>query len=128
MPIDRERSRQCLKAFDFRKLFIEELGWDKFSAKLVKQIDGAEYGFHALAEKRGVVVLASDSIPEYAVRVKLDKLIAKDHFEHLIVFADQARGRQVWQWVRKESGKRPCFPDNSGSISDKTGSSFAKTR
>jgi hypothetical protein len=105
MPIDRERSRQCLKAFDFRKLFIEELGWDKFSAKLVKQIDGAEYGLHAVAEKRGVVVLVSDSIPEYAVRVKLDKLIAKDHFEHLIVFADRAQGRQVWQWVRKEPGK-----------------------
>ena len=105
MPIDRERSRQCLKAFDFRKLFIEELGWDKFSTKLVKQLDGADYGFHAVAEKRGVVVLVSDSIPEYAVRVKLDKLIAKDHFEHLIVFADKAQGRQVWQWVRKESGK-----------------------
>jgi hypothetical protein len=105
MPIDRERSRQCLKAFDFRKLFIEELGWDKFSGKLLKQIDGIEYGFHAVAEKRGVVVLASDTIPDYAVRVKLDKLIAKDHFEHLIVFADKAQGRQVWQWVRKESGK-----------------------
>ena len=105
MPIDRDRSRQCLKAFDFRKLFIEELGWDKFSAKLVKLVDGAEYGFHAVAEKRGVVVLVADSIPDYAVRVKLDRLIAKDHFEHLIVFADKTDGRQVWQWVRKESGK-----------------------
>ncbi len=46
-----------------------------------------------------------NSIPEYAIRVKLDRLIAKDHFEHLIVFADQVQGRQVWQWVRKESGK-----------------------
>ena len=47
----------------------------------------------------------SDSIPDYATRAKLDKLIAKDHFEHLIIFADQAHGRQVWQWVRRESGK-----------------------
>ena len=61
--------------------------------------------FHAVAEKRGVVVLVADSIPEYGVRVKLDRLIAKDHFEHLIVFADKAQKRQVWQWVRKESGK-----------------------
>lgn len=105
MAIDRIRSRHCLNAFDFRKLFIEELGWDKFSTKLVKQIDGVEYRFQAVAEKRGVVVLVCDSIPEYAIRVKLDRLIAKDHFEHLIVFADQAHGRQVWQWVRKESGK-----------------------
>jgi hypothetical protein len=105
MPIDRDRARQCLRAFDFRKLFIEELGWDKFSAKLVKQIDDIEYAFHAVAEKRGVVVLVADSIPDYAVRVKLDKLIAKDHFEHLIVFTDKPHGRQKWQWVRKEPGK-----------------------
>jgi hypothetical protein len=105
MPIDRGRARQCLKAFDFRKLFLEELGWDKFSEPLVKAIDGQEYRFYAVAEKRGVVVLVCDSIPEYAVRVKLDKLVAKDHFEHLIVFADKAHGRQVWQWVRKEPGK-----------------------
>src|SRR5258708_17556562 len=105
MASDRGRARHCRKAFDFRKLFIEELGWDKFSNTLVKQIDGAEYRFQAVAEKRGVVVLVSDSIPEYAIRVKVDKVIAKEHFEHLIVFADKAHGRQVWQWVRKEPGR-----------------------
>jgi hypothetical protein len=105
MAIDRERARQCLKDFDIRKLFIDELGWDKFSKPLTKQIDGCEYSFRAVAEKRGVVVLVCDAIPEYAIRVKLDKLIAKDHFEHLIVFADKAQGRQAWQWFRKEPGK-----------------------
>ncbi len=105
MAINREHARQWLKAFDFKSLFIEELGWDNLATNLVKQIDGADYRFHAVAEKRGVVVLISDSIPEYSIRVKLDKLIAKDHFEHLIVFTDQSHGRQVWQWVRKEPGK-----------------------
>lgn len=105
MAINREHARQWLKAFDFKSLFIEELGWDNLATNLVKQIDGAKYRFHAVAEKRGVVVLISDSIPEYAIRVKLDKLIAKDHFEHLIVFTDELHGRQVWQWVRKEPGK-----------------------
>jgi hypothetical protein len=105
MAINRERARQWLKAFDFRKLFIEELGWDNFARPIVKQIDGTDYCFQAVAQKRGVAVLVSDSIPDYAIRVKLDKLIAKDHFEHLIVFTDQAHGRQVWQWVRKEPGK-----------------------
>ena len=52
-----------------------------------------------------MVVLISDCVLDYAIRVKLDKLIAKDHFEHLIIFTDQAHGRQVWQWVRKEPGK-----------------------
>lgn len=105
MAINREHARRWLKAFDFKSLFIEELGWDNLATNLVKQLDGADYRFHAVAEKRGVVVLISDSIPEYSIRVKLDKLIAKDHFEHLIVFTDQSHGRQVWQWVRKEPGK-----------------------
>ena len=105
MAIDRERAREWLKAFDFRKLFIEELGWDNFARPIVKQIDGTDYCFQAVAQKRGVAVLVSDSIPDYAIRVKLDKLIAKDHFEHLIVFTDKSQARQVWQWVRKEPGK-----------------------
>src|ERR1035438_6051053 len=105
MGINRARSRQYLNAFDFRKLFIEELGWDRFTRELDKQVDGHDYRFQAVAQKRGVVLLVSESIPEYAARVKVDKLIAKEHFEHLIVFCDQARGRQVWQWVRKEPGK-----------------------
>jgi type I restriction-modification system DNA methylase subunit len=105
MAIDRERARQYLKSFDFARLFTQELGWDKYSASIAKQIDGHNYLFKAVAEKHGVVILVSDSIPEYSIRVKLDKLVAKDHFEHLIVFADQAHGRQVWQWFRKEPGK-----------------------
>ena len=105
MAIDRERARQWLKAFDFCKLFIEELGWDNLSTTLIKQVDGKDYCFKAVAEKRGVVVLVAESIPDYPIRVKLDKLIAREHFEHLIVFAEQTHGRQVWQWVRNEPGK-----------------------
>jgi hypothetical protein len=122
MAINRERARQWLKAFDFRKLFIEELGWDNFARPIVKQIDGTDYCFQAVAQKRGVAVLVSDSIPDYAIRVKLDKLIAKDHFEHLIVFTDKSQARQVWQWVRKEPGKPTavrtyhCSPTHSGEL------------
>jgi len=105
VAIDRERARQYLKSFDFRRLFLDQLGWDKHAGSLEKVVDGRAYRFQAVSEKRGVVALVSDSIPDYSTRAKLDKLIAKDHFEHLIVFADQAHGRQVWQWVRRESGK-----------------------
>lgn len=105
MPIDRERARQCLIAFDFKRLFLDQLGWDKHAGVLERVVDGRPYRFQAVSQKRGVVALVADSIPEYSIRVKLDKLVAKDHFEHLIIFADQARGRQVWQWMRRESGK-----------------------
>jgi hypothetical protein len=105
VAIDRERARQYLKSFDFRSLFLDQLGWDKHAGSLEKVVDSRAYRFQAVSEKRGVVALVSDSIPDYSTRAKLDKLIAKDHFEHLIVFTDQAHGRQVWQWVRRESGK-----------------------
>lgn len=105
MAIDRGAVRRLLKAFEFRKLFIEELGWDRLSTTLTKYVGGQNYLFQAIAEKRGVVILVSESIPEYSTRVKLDKLIAKDHFEHLIIFVDRAKDKQVWQWFRKEPGK-----------------------
>ncbi|MBX7123290.1 MAG: hypothetical protein K1X42_14265 [Opitutaceae bacterium] len=105
MAIDRERARQYLRSFDFRSLFLDQLGWDRHAGSLEKVVDGRAYRFQAVSEKRGVVALVANSIPDYSTRAKLDKLIAKDHFEHLIVFTDQARGRQVWQWVRRESGK-----------------------
>ncbi len=46
-----------------------------------------------------------DSIPEYDVRLKLDKLVGKNFPERLIVFADKVKGRQIWQWMRREPGK-----------------------
>jgi len=101
VAIDRERARQYLKSFDFRHLFLDQLGWDKHAGSLEKVVDGRAFRFQAVSEKRGVVALVSDSIPDYATRAKLDKLIAKDHFEHLIVLADQVHSNQVWQWVRR---------------------------
>ena len=105
MAIDRERARQYLTSFDFRRLFLDQLGGYKHAGTIEKALEGRIYRFQAVSEKRGVVALVSDSIPDYSTRAKLDKLIAKDHFEHLIIFTDQANGRQVWQWMRRESGK-----------------------
>ena len=64
MGINREQARQYLKAFEFSKLFTQELGWDKLATSMVKQVDGKGYRFHAVAEKRNVVILVCDSIPE----------------------------------------------------------------
>ena len=43
MPIDRVRGSELLKSFDFRRLFIEEIGWDKHSGRIKHAIDGHEY-------------------------------------------------------------------------------------
>ena len=105
MAIDRERARAYLKSFDFRRLFLDQLGWDKPGKDGLKEVDGTRYPFKAIAEKRGVAAFHCPAIPDYGVRLKLDKLIAKDHFQHLLVFGDPAGGRQIWQWMRKEKGR-----------------------
>lgn len=105
MSIDRVRGSELLRSFEFRRLFIDEVGWDKYSGTLRHEVDGEEYDFQGIAEKRDVVVLLCKCIPAATTRLKLDKKIAKAHFQHLIVFADRASGKQLWQWARYESGK-----------------------
>jgi hypothetical protein len=41
MPLNVAKARELLKSFDFRRLFIEELGWDRHDAKHTIQVDGA---------------------------------------------------------------------------------------
>src|SRR5260370_17209014 len=107
MVIDRERARESLRAFDFRRLFIDQLGWDKYSGDLEIVVGGSDYRFRAISEKRGIAVLVCESIPEHGIRLKLDKLVAKRHFKHLIVFADQALGRPACQCMPRQS----CRPN-----------------
>ena len=44
-------------------------------------------------------------MPPYPVRRKIEHRIAKLSFEHLIVFVDEAKTTQVWQWVKRDVGK-----------------------
>ena len=131
MKIDFAEVRKCLKAFEFGTLFREHLGWDKHTQTLEvgvgdrpdqpdrsdrpdqadradrqgKRRAGAVFTLVAVAQKRGFVAFRCDTIPERAVRLKIDHQVAKSVREHLIVYADQESGQQVWQWVRREPGK-----------------------
>lgn len=92
MPLDTARIRQHLKAFDFKSLFIEELGWDRYKAQpLQVPVDGSMYSLQARAEKRGMVIFVwqADSagrIPDYAIRRKIEHQAAKTAYEHIIIY------------------------------------------
>ncbi len=111
MPANLPRIRDALRKFDFGSLFVEELGWDHCRlAPLRLVLDGVAYTLAPLAQKRGMVAYActrdSDGkIPEYPVRRKLERLVAKYSHEHLIIFLDAAQSQQVWQWVKREPGR-----------------------
>ena len=111
MPVSIERLRPHLQTFDFTRLFVEGLGWNYYQAEPVAvTVNGREYSLKPVAEKSGFAVYECDSsvdnnIPQYPIRRKIESEIARRTFEHLIIFTDPGRKAQVWQWVKRETGK-----------------------
>ncbi|RKU09110.1 SAM-dependent methyltransferase [Candidatus Poribacteria bacterium] len=114
MQIDRERTRQLLKDFEFESLLVD-LGWDRHKGEVKTEIreagaDESEYLLTAIAEKRGLAVfLCSPTpdgmIPDSQIRRKIQQEVAKSVHEHIIIYADAEKTTQIWQWVKREPGK-----------------------
>jgi len=110
MPLDSARARQRLKDFELKALFVEELGWEHHAAAHQVTADGHSYRLSAVAHKRGFAVFicepaADGRIPDYATRRKIDRQVTKFTHEHLVIFVDQGKTTQIWQWLKKELGK-----------------------
>ena len=111
MPVSIEELRPRLQAFDFRSLFVEGLGWNHYWAMpLAVQVDDRAYSLKPIAEKAGFVVYRcapgqDGAIPSYPTRRKIESRVAKLAFEHLVIYLDDKRTTQVWQWVKRETGK-----------------------
>ena len=110
MPLNLERTRKLLRGFDFKTLFVEELGWDHYTSILDIPVDGQNFALGAIAEKRGIVVFVCEpasnrSMPDYSIRRKIERQVTKSHHEHLIIYLNADKTRQVWQWVKRQSGK-----------------------
>jgi Eco57I restriction-modification methylase len=108
--LDSTRARECVRSFNFAKLFIEELGWDRHTNRLDVPIDGQAFILTAVAEKKGMVVFgcepqADGQIPDHATRRKIERQVSKSVHEHIILYIDKDKTRQIWQWVKREPGK-----------------------
>ena len=110
-PLDRATVRQLLEAFDLRALFVNELGWDHGGADTAAVVGETTFPLQAIAQKRGFVayqcVAGGQTLPDYATRQKIERQVAKDAHEHLIVFAPKDHGTLCWQWVKRELGRPP---------------------
>jgi len=117
MALDVIQTRECLRAFDLKRLFVEQLGWDHHTQNLIVSVDGSEYELSSIAEKRGMVVFTckmdDKNIPDYVIRRKIELKVAKSVHEHLIIFIDRDQGTQIWQWVRRETGKPAACREHS---------------
>ena len=109
---NRQRIRQYLRDFNFKTLFVEELGWDILNERpLMIPVDGTTYVLRPLVEKRGVKVFVCDPdaeghIPADSLLRKIEHEVTRHAYEHFIIYVDAAREHQVWQWVKREEGKR----------------------
>lgn len=110
MSIDTAQVRQCLNAFDFKRLFIQELNWSYCTNRpLDLEIDADIARISPLAELGGVVVyqvelLNSGDVPSSMVRRQIENKIKQLTHEHIIIFVDSGRTKSVWQWVRRGGG------------------------
>ena len=113
MAVPTGELRVYLHSFNFQDLFVEGLGWDFYHSQPTRiQVDHHEYVLEPVAEKAGFAVYVCNpdnegNIPAYPVRRKIELQVAKMTFEHLIIFIDADKTRQVWQWIKREVCKPP---------------------
>ena len=109
-----ESLRPYLQSCDLTGLMVEELGWNHFrAAPLSVSAAGEDFELYPVAEKARFAVYrcspgADGAIPRQSVRREIETRVTQNSYEHLIVFVDAAQSRQVWQWVKRESGRPPA--------------------
>jgi Putative DNA-binding domain len=111
MSLNISHTRELLQDFDFRKLFIEELGWSNpvTSHPTASGSDGFAFERREIAQLGGVVVfeiVAPDTVlPDAKTRAAISKEISKLHHENLLIFVDSARTKSLWYWVKRDGAK-----------------------
>lgn len=111
MTLNIENTRILLQGFDFKTLFIEELGWNNPRNKVVFPFHTKEGEFFrkAIAELSGATVYeitnAEGSIPDAKTRDIISKEIQKMNFEHILIFIDKSRAQTIWRWLKKQDKK-----------------------
>jgi hypothetical protein len=115
MATNRQQVQQYIQDFNFKRLFVNELGWDHLNEPpLTVPCDGQTYILRPLVVKREARVYVCDpdaqgKIPADPILRKIEREVTKYAYEHFIIYVDAAKQRQVWQWVKREQGK-PLAP------------------
>jgi hypothetical protein len=102
-----------LKDFDFQRLFLDVLGWNRPAAGRDWQDDTAgdtAYSHRTVAELGGVVALqvvvhtAAGGWPDESQRLKVWRHLALRHVENLLIFTNQQTqaSQSQWYWVKRD--------------------------
>jgi hypothetical protein len=110
MAINYKLARKHLEAFDFKKLFVEVLGWGHGGGKpTTLVVDGASYHLAPVAELGGMAVYqcepqAGEGQPPMPARRKIERHVSQTAFEHITIFTDRAHTKATWHWVKRGAG------------------------
>jgi len=97
MATNRQHIRQNIQNFEFKRLFVNELGWDHLNEPpLSIPCDGQTYILRPLMEKRGVKVYVCDpdsqgNIPADPILRKIEREVTRHAYEHFIIYVDAAK-------------------------------------
>lgn len=111
MNLDITRVRNLLQEFNFKSIFIDELGWSQPSQIKPSPFtfDSTEYEVRQIAQLSGVVIFEirqkDGKIPDAKKRAAVYRDIAKHHHENLLIFIDGNRSQSIWYWVKRENKK-----------------------
>jgi hypothetical protein len=105
--MNKANAKNLLRQFNFKDLFLNELGWDDYSGELTLKVGEGTVALNAVAEKRGMAAyLCTMPGPgksyDYQTRCRIEIQLAKSVREHLVIYMDTARRFQTWQWVKRE--------------------------
>ena len=106
-----ESTRNLLQSFEFKKLFIEELGWSNpiSTKKIDDTIKEIRFCKQPIAELGGAVVFEittpSGTVLEPKERLTIAKEIQKQHYENVLIFIDKDRKESIWHWLKNQNKK-----------------------
>jgi len=118
VPINKSRVSKHLVDYNFKQLFIEELGWDNpIIDNLTIHEKENSYLLVNIAEKRNVQIFACEPMndteyPSSVERRKIEVKVRKFAHEHLIIFIDREKTVQRWQWVFRKPGQPAQYKEH----------------
>ena len=114
MSIHRVRGRQLLENFDFKALFIDEIGWSSVPAETPRAIGETGCMRRQIAQLQGVAVFeifpdkGCPGLPERGLRGRIHTLLEREAYENILIFLDDDKKRSqcMFSWVKRDAGKR----------------------
>jgi hypothetical protein len=107
------QTRDAIQAFDFKSLFINELGWNnphQIQSHCVS-VNDTDYQAKPIATLGGVVVfeICASNFPTAQYRADIHQQISALHHENRLIFVDKrpTPTKSLWYWLKSSPSKTP---------------------